>query len=95
MKTFGEDAASLVWEAGAVAINSIESIVAEERIDCDFCRVPGYLHAELLGDKEERPSLKRDAELAQRLGFPVRYVASVPISSGPAFSFRTSASSIR
>src|SRR5688572_788766 len=39
----GEDGARLAAESHAAAIDAIERIVREERIDCDFARLDGYL----------------------------------------------------
>ncbi len=47
VKTFGRDHAQAVWDAGLAAIQQIEKIVASEKIDCQFVRIPGYLHASL------------------------------------------------
>src|SRR6478735_897515 len=44
-RNFGNDHAQAAWDAGAAAIDEIERIVREERIDCEFARVPAYLHA--------------------------------------------------
>jgi glycine/D-amino acid oxidase-like deaminating enzyme len=44
-KKFGVDHAQAVWDAGAAAIDEIEAIVVRKAIDCEFARVPGYLHA--------------------------------------------------
>src|SRR5690348_3536924 len=43
-RNFGDDHAQAAWDAGAAAIDEIESIVREEEIECEFRRVPGYLH---------------------------------------------------
>ena len=42
-KMHGEEGLKLATESHANAIDLIEKIVAEEDIDCDFLRVPGYL----------------------------------------------------
>ena len=44
-RNFGEDHAQATWDAGAAAIDEIERIVEGERIECEFARVPAYLHA--------------------------------------------------
>jgi len=87
VKTFGEKAAARVWQAGAEAIDTIEAIVRDERIDCGFRRVPGYLHAALRGEKDERKSLRSEAEQAAALGFPARFVESVPCIARPGIQF--------
>src|SRR5947207_1022640 len=43
-RNFGEDHAQAAWDAGAAAIDEIERIVAEEEIECEFTRVPAFLH---------------------------------------------------
>ena len=45
VRNFGKDHAQAAWDAGAAAIDEIERIVEEERIECEFARVPAYLHA--------------------------------------------------
>lgn len=84
---FGEEGAALVWEAGAIAIDTIEAISREERIDCDFRRVPGFLHAALDGDKDESAELQRDAKLAKKLGFPAKFEAAIPYVQRPGIRF--------
>ncbi len=85
VNTFGEQAAKLVLKAGAVAIDTIESIVNDEEIDCDFKRVPGFLTAPFGEAKESR--LKNDANAANELGFPVRYLEQVPYFDNPGVQF--------
>ena len=45
VKRFGRDHAQAVWDAGLAAIAQIDAIASEEPVDCEFARVPGYLHA--------------------------------------------------
>src|SRR5215475_13129897 len=45
VRYFGNDHARAAWDAGAAAIDEIERIVGRERIQCEFKRVPAYLHA--------------------------------------------------
>src|SRR4026209_391646 len=45
VRNFGDDHAQAAWDAGVAAIEEIERIVDEERIECEFARVPAYLHA--------------------------------------------------
>jgi glycine/D-amino acid oxidase-like deaminating enzyme/nitrite reductase/ring-hydroxylating ferredoxin subunit len=72
-KTFGDKGASSIWNAGRVAIDTIESIVSDEQIECDFQRVPGYLVASFDSIKSERKALQQDAEVARKIGFPARF----------------------
>jgi glycine/D-amino acid oxidase-like deaminating enzyme/nitrite reductase/ring-hydroxylating ferredoxin subunit len=79
---FGKDRARAVWQGGAAAINTIERIVQAERIDCQFQRVPAYLHAALGDGKSERDEqreLETDCETANELGFAASLVDSVPL----------------
>jgi glycine/D-amino acid oxidase-like deaminating enzyme/nitrite reductase/ring-hydroxylating ferredoxin subunit len=75
-KTFGDQAAKAVWKAGQAAIDTIESIVRNEQIACNFQLVPGYLMASLDGKKTERKGLQQDADSARKLGFPARFATA-------------------
>ncbi|MBA4016899.1 MAG: FAD-dependent oxidoreductase [Pirellula sp.] len=77
--TFGLPAARLVWQAGATAIDAIEGIVADERVECDFRRVPGYLHAPRKKKRDERAALEKDVDAARQMGFAVRYLPQAPL----------------
>src|SRR5205807_2495600 len=52
VENVGNDHAQATWDAGAAAIDQIESIIEQEEIDCEFSRVPGYLHAPVDGASE-------------------------------------------
>jgi glycine/D-amino acid oxidase-like deaminating enzyme/nitrite reductase/ring-hydroxylating ferredoxin subunit len=91
VRNFGEDEARAVWQAGATAIDLIEQITHEHSIDCDFRRVPGFLHAALLKDRGEQDELQAEAELARRLGFEARYLSSAPVVRQPAIRFANQA----
>src|SRR6476646_3349955 len=68
VRNFGEDHAQAAWDAGAAAIDEIERIVEEERIECEFARVPAYLHAPVgASSKKEASSLKKEADHAAKL----------------------------
>lgn len=88
-KQFGDDGARLAWEAGATAIDLIESNASESGIACRFRRVPGYLCAPFFDEaklREETDAIRADAELAARLGFPVRFVENGPLTGRPALA---------
>jgi glycine/D-amino acid oxidase-like deaminating enzyme/nitrite reductase/ring-hydroxylating ferredoxin subunit len=87
VRHFGEDAARLAWQGGAAAINTIEEIVWRLGIDCQFRRIPGYLHASLENRDDERPELEREADLARKLGFEARYLQAVPYLKKPGIRF--------
>jgi glycine/D-amino acid oxidase-like deaminating enzyme/nitrite reductase/ring-hydroxylating ferredoxin subunit len=61
----GEVGARLCAESHTSAIDRIESIVAAERIDCDFERVDGYL---FLGPGDDPRLLGRELDAAHRAG---------------------------
>ena len=75
---FGEDGARLAAESHMSAINRIENIVKEERINCDFERVDGYLVAL---DADQQKDFDKEIEPIKRAGFADREVLKqVPIS---------------
>jgi glycine/D-amino acid oxidase-like deaminating enzyme/nitrite reductase/ring-hydroxylating ferredoxin subunit len=91
-RNFGNDHAQAAWDAGAAAIDEIERIVGEEQSDCEFTRVPAYVHARVDGfAKKEASSLKKEADLAVRLGFDAAYLNSVPYFNLPAVRFANQA----
>ncbi len=88
IRTFGAEAARQVWDAGMAAIERIETIVHEEKIECGFRREPGYLHAPPGEDPASHvKELKREAEAAAQLGIPAEYVESVPFFGTPGLRF--------
>jgi glycine/D-amino acid oxidase-like deaminating enzyme/nitrite reductase/ring-hydroxylating ferredoxin subunit len=92
VKNFGRDHAQAVWDAGAAAIDQIEELVAQEKIECEFTRVPGYLHAPVTGGTtDERAGFREDAELANELGFDATYLDSVPKMQTPGVRFANQA----
>jgi len=91
-RNFGNDHAQAAWDAGAAAIDEIERIIREEAIDCEFTRVPAYVH---LCKKDYSPkeisSLKKEANLAAKLGFDAEYLKSVPYFNLPSVRFANQA----
>src|ERR1044071_3023512 len=89
---FGEDHAQAAWDAGAAAIDEIERIVEEEGVECEFARVPAYLHARVgASSKKEASSLRKEADLAVKLGFDANYLSSAPYFNLPAVRFANQA----
>jgi glycine/D-amino acid oxidase-like deaminating enzyme/nitrite reductase/ring-hydroxylating ferredoxin subunit len=77
VRRFGKDGARMFWRAGAAAIDQIEAIVAQTGADCEFRRVPGYLHDSIReSDPNEVGRLHEDANLAAELGFAASFVDS-------------------
>lgn len=92
VRDFGRDHAQAAWDAGLAAISQIDAVVHDERIHCDFTRVPGYLH--LAGDAwsgEDAQSLHDEAALAADLGFDAAFVESVPLFEAPGIRFEGTA----
>jgi glycine/D-amino acid oxidase-like deaminating enzyme/nitrite reductase/ring-hydroxylating ferredoxin subunit len=74
---FGERGARLAAESHGAAIDLIEKVTHEERIDCDFERLDGYLFAPPDESKEE---LEREIDAAHRAGLrDVEWVERAPI----------------
>ncbi len=91
-ENFGNDHAQAAWDAGAAAIDQIENIVVEEQLDCEFQRVPAYLHVSVDGfSKKDISSLKKDAELAREFGFDATYLKSLPYLNLPGVRFANQA----
>jgi glycine/D-amino acid oxidase-like deaminating enzyme/nitrite reductase/ring-hydroxylating ferredoxin subunit len=78
----GAEGARLAAESHTAAIERIEEIAREERIDCDFARVDGYL---FLAEGDKLETLDKEIEAAQRAG--LRDVAKLP--RAPFTSFDT------
>jgi glycine/D-amino acid oxidase-like deaminating enzyme len=92
VRNFGKDHAQAAWDAGAAAIDEIEKIVNEEKIECEFTRVPGYLHGRVGGSsRKEASSLKKEAAVAGKLGFDAAYLESAPYFNLPAVRFANQA----
>src|SRR5258708_12080538 len=91
-RNFGNDHAQAAWDAGAAAINEIERIVKEEGSDCEFTRVPAYLHVRVDGSsKKEASSLRKETDLAAKLGFDAAYLNPAPYFNLPAVHFANQA----
>ena len=92
VRNFGKDHAQAAWDAGAAAIDEIERIVGEEGIECEFARVPAYLHTRVgASSKKEASSLKKEADLVAKLGFDVAYLNSAPYFNLPTVRFANQA----
>jgi glycine/D-amino acid oxidase-like deaminating enzyme/nitrite reductase/ring-hydroxylating ferredoxin subunit len=91
-RTFGKNHAQAAWDAGAAAIDEIERIVGENGIECEFTRVPAYMHV-CEGDfsKRETSSLKKEADIAAKLGFDATYLNAIPYFNLPGVRFANQA----
>jgi glycine/D-amino acid oxidase-like deaminating enzyme/nitrite reductase/ring-hydroxylating ferredoxin subunit len=87
----GETCARLAAASHTAAIDRIEQVVAEERIECGFERVDGYL---FLSGESRIEELEAEEQAARRAGLDVAMVSRAPIEtfdSGPALQFRRQA----
>ena len=83
----GEEGARLAADSHMTAINRIETIVASEKIDCDFERLNGYL---ILAPDDEEDTLSRELVAAQRAGIDAALVNRPPLpwpDRGPSLLF--------
>ena len=71
----GEEGSRLAAESHLTAINRIETIVASERIECDFERLNGYL---FLAPDDDEETLARELEAVQRAGMDAALVELAP-----------------
>jgi glycine/D-amino acid oxidase-like deaminating enzyme/nitrite reductase/ring-hydroxylating ferredoxin subunit len=93
VRSFGAEHAQAVWDAGFAALAQIDTNVRQERIDCEFRWLPGYLMARLDGvpakDESEdlATRLHEFAQLTQTAGFDADYLDAVPGLGGPGIRF--------
>jgi len=84
----GQKGAYLAGHSHGTAIDTIERIVVEEKIECDFERLDGYL---FLGEGHGEDLLEEEMEAAHRAGLTgVRKLPEAPVrgfSSGPCLQF--------
>jgi glycine/D-amino acid oxidase-like deaminating enzyme/nitrite reductase/ring-hydroxylating ferredoxin subunit len=85
---FGKTHAQAVWDAGLAAIAEIETICVDEKIDCAFERIEGYLHAPSgPTDHDHSDEFHREADLSDELGFDASFLDDVPFVGGPGIRF--------
>lgn len=86
-KMFGAEGARLAAESHAAAIDRIEAIAAEAKIDCEFERLDGYLFP---GRGNDENDTQREFEAACRAGcagIEMLPGAPLPFSTGPTLRF--------
>jgi len=87
-KVHGKDGARIARESHQGAVDTIERIVRDEGIECDFARVDGYW---FLGPGRTEQFLEKERDAAHRAGAAdVELVPRIPIhwwDSGPALRF--------
>jgi glycine/D-amino acid oxidase-like deaminating enzyme len=62
---YGENDAKLIWQSGKKAIDKIEQITRDEKIDCEFMRCPAFIFTT---DKKQLKSLDEEKQAAEKLG---------------------------
>lgn len=73
---FGEEGARAYGEANQAGLELIAALVAERKIDCDFRRKTAYVYAL---SEAERSTVKKEAEIAAKLGLPASFVDKVEL----------------
>jgi glycine/D-amino acid oxidase-like deaminating enzyme/nitrite reductase/ring-hydroxylating ferredoxin subunit len=87
IKFFGFPAARAVWDSGGAAIDKIVEIIHDEKIRCDFSRLPGYLHAPTSSSRTANEELRHEFEAAQDLGIEARFHSEIPGFAVPGVEF--------
>ncbi len=88
-KWHGEEGARLAVESHRDAIDIIESIIKNEKIDCDFERVDAFLFSEPTTDRQPSDFMEREYAAALRLGVKTIQLSEVPagFTTGPCLKF--------
>ncbi|MBB6610033.1 FAD-dependent oxidoreductase [Pontibacter sp. Tf4] len=66
IRLFGVDGTRLAVQSHMAAIDRIEAIIKDEKIDCEFKRLDGYMFA---NNQEEEAQLTRELEAAHQIGW--------------------------
>lgn len=85
------DTARLIADSFARSIDLVESVIADERIDCEFERLDGYLYA-LPGN--EFKDVDQELQAARRSGVEVHKLDRVPglsFDTGPCLQYKNQA----
>src|SRR5688500_17629827 len=86
-KAFGEEGSRIAAQSHMAAINWIEKTIKEEKIECDFERVDGFL---FLHPSDTKENLEREFEATKNAGIPTEWLDSVPSlqsETGPCIRF--------
>ncbi len=87
VKTFGEDAARAVWDAGGAAIDQIAALIRAEGISCGFKWVPGFLHLPIEDMDDDAHALREEVATTEKLGIAASFLAEVPAFAVPGIKF--------
>ena len=77
MKIKGRDATKLFCDSQAAAVDRIEDIQNEEKIDCDFRRLDGYLFQ---GRDMPEDTIDQEMDAVREVGAPVHRLVGVPFN---------------
>lgn len=77
IKKFGRECAGLYGAANEAAIEQIEMIIRNEKIDCDWRREDNYVFTD---KREELETLQQEAADAAELGLPASFETSMPLA---------------
>jgi len=77
-RLLGDDMARLSYESHAAAIDRIERITRDEKIDCDFARLDAYLFP----GNDDHATIDKELNAMKRLKIPGERVSAVPTVSG-------------
>lgn len=83
----GKEDAVLAAASHTAAINFIEQVVREEKIDCNFMRIPGYL---FLHPSDKVKTLEDEFAATHRVGINTEFIQGVPeiaSENGPCLKF--------
>ena len=80
IKAVGEDQARLYHDSQVAAINRVEAICEDEKIDCDFARVEGFLVPAEPGHQRD---LENEYEACRAIGVDVEWANEAPVALPP------------
>jgi glycine/D-amino acid oxidase-like deaminating enzyme/nitrite reductase/ring-hydroxylating ferredoxin subunit len=72
----GEDEARLYHDSQVAAVNRIEAVCGDERIEANFARVDGYLFA---AEDDHRSELEKEYDACRRIGVDAQWVNRAPV----------------
>jgi glycine/D-amino acid oxidase-like deaminating enzyme len=75
-KTIGLHDTKTYAEANQTAVNLVEKIIKNEKIECDWERADNYVFTD---NQKELRSFKKEAEVAHKLGLPAEFVTQTPL----------------
>ena len=76
IKMRGEEDAKLFWQSQASAIDRIEEIVRQDRIECNFRRLDGYLFPDA---KTKQSELDDELKAVKKIGLAAEKVKGIPL----------------